>query len=296
MTSIPLGAPLAAPRHSKKTRTKVQQVITTGVVVTGACMLLVPLIWMIRTSLMSPGQIFLLPMRWLPDPVRWANYREAVTEIAFWTYFKNSLRIAMLTVVGSALSSSLVAYAFARLRAPDKDVLFMIVLGTMMLPGEVTMIPSFLLFRALRWVGTILPLVVPSYLGGGAFFIFLLRQFFSTIPLELDDAAKMDGAGLLRIYWDLILPLSKPALATVGIFSFFWSWNEFLGPLIYLDSMEQWTLPLGLKIFAGAGVYAQAKWHLLMAASLLAMLPSVIFFFFAQRTFVRGIVLTGLKG
>ena len=272
------------------------RVIVTLVIAAGACLLLVPIFWMVRTSLMHPGQIFIQPMIWIPNPVRFQNYVEAVTEMPLLTYAKNSALVSICTVIGSTLSASLVGFAFARLRAPDRDILFIILLSTMMLPAEVTMIPQFLLYKRIGWVDTFYPLVVPSFLGGGAFSIFLFRQFFMTVPRELDDAAKIDGAGFFRIYWNLILPLSKPVLATVGIFAFFWSWNDFMGPLIYLDSTERWTLPLGLRVFSGVQIYTQTRWHLMMAASLLTMAPPTVLFFTAQRTFVQGIVLTGLKG
>ena len=282
--------------RGKAFRRRAGRAIASSLIFIGACVFMIPFFWMLRTSLMHPGQIFIQPIRWIPNPVRFENYLDAVEEIPFWTYTRNTTLISLYTVFGSVLSASLVAYAFARLRSPDKDVLFVILLSTMMLPGEVLMIPQYLIFHRFGWIDTFLPLVVPSYFGGGAFFIFLLRQFFMTLPLELDEAAKLDGASLFRIYWNLVLPLSKPALATVAIFSFFWTWNDFMGPLIYLDSTANWTLALGLRVFAGARIYAQARWHLMMAASILTMIPPVLLFFSTQRTFVQGIVLSGIKG
>jgi ABC-type glycerol-3-phosphate transport system permease component len=277
-------------------RRRAGRAVATTIIALGGCVLMIPILWMLRTSLMHPGKIFIQPIVWFPNPIRFQNYAESITEIPFWIYARNSVAISILTVFGSVISASLVGFAFARLRAPDRDILFVIVLGTMMLPGEVLMIPQYLLFRKLGWIDSFLPLVVPAYFGGGPFFIFLFRQFFMSLPRELDDAAKIDGAGFFRIYWDLILPLSKPALATVSILSFFWSWNDFLGPLIYLDDTEKWTLPIGLRVFSGVQIYTQTRWHLMMAASLLTLIPPVLLFFSSQRIFVQGMVLTGIKG
>jgi len=281
--------------RGKSFRERVGRAVATTIIAVGGGALMVPILWMLRTSLMAGGQIFIQPIVLFPNPVRFQNYVAATTEIPFWTYAKNSTALAILTVVGSVFSASLVGYAFARLRAPDKDILFGIVLGTMMLPGEVIMIPQFLLFKQIGWTDSFLPLVVPAF-GGSAFFIFLFRQFFMTLPRELDDAAKIDGAGFFRIYLNLIMPLSKPAIATVCIFAFMGSWNSFLGPLIYLDNTEKWTLPLGLRVFSGVEIYTETRWHLMMAAALLALIPPTLVFFLFQRTFVRGIVFTGMKG
>ncbi len=196
-------------------------------------------------------------------------------------------------MVGTLLSSSIVAYGFARLRARGRDVLFMILLSTMMIPPQVTMIPVFALFKLLNWTDTFKPLIIPNFFGG-AFFIFLLRQFYMTIPIELDDAAKIDGCSYLGIFSRIILPLTKPALATVAIFSFMWSWNDFMDPLIYLNSRDKLTLTLALNRFTG--MYGMTAWNLLMAASLVVALPCFVLFFFAQRYFIQGIVVTGLKG
>jgi ABC-type glycerol-3-phosphate transport system permease component len=189
-----------------------------------------------------------------------------------------------------------VAYAFARLRAPGRDLLFLLVLSTMMLPQQVTMIPRFILFKELGWYNTFKPLIVPAYFGGGAFAIFLLRQFYMTLPLELDDAATIDGCSRFRIFWNIILPLSKPALATIAIFSFFANWNNLMGPLIYLRSEEKRTLALGLTYFRDETGQTMVPWNLLMAVSLTVAVPPLAVFFFFQRTFVQGIALTGIKG
>ncbi len=295
-----LGRATAAPpqrlnwRSSKRAQRLIQRVVATVLIVIGAVIFLIPFVWMVRTSLMSMGEIFLLPIRWIPHEILWGNYAETLTAIDFGLYFRNSVFVTAFGVVGSVLTSSMVAFAFARLRAPGKDPLFIVLLATMMLPYVVTLVPVYLLFRSLRWLDTYAPLIVPQWLGGGAFYIFMLRQFFMTMPMELDDAAKIDGCGFFGIYWRLAVPLSKPALATVGIFSFYGNWNDFMGPLIYLNSMDKFTLPLGLQFFVN--IRQQTQWNLLMAASVMVLTPCLVLFFSGQRFFVQGIALTGLKG
>ena len=257
----------------------------------GALLFLLPLFWMISSSLKPDYQVLEYPPRWLPDPVRWANYAEALTYVPFGQYALNTLLIASLTILGHLLSCTLVAYAFARLHAPGKDVLFLLLLATMMLPYPVTMIPIYIGFEWLGWVNTFLPLIVPAFFGS-PFYIFLMRQFFLTLPVELEDAARVDGANTLQIIWHVILPISKPALATVAIFTFQASWNDFLGPLIYLHDQTKYTVSLGLSFFRSS---YDVHWAYLMAASLVTMLPVIILFFLAQRLFIEGITLTGIK-
>ncbi|RME63931.1 MAG: carbohydrate ABC transporter permease [Caldilineae bacterium] len=258
----------------------------------GALIVLTPLAWMISTSLKEESQVFLYPPQLFPNPVVWRNYIDALTVLPFSVYFKNSIIVSSLAIVGAVLSSSLVAYSFARLRWRGRDWVFLLVLATMMLPGQVTIIPQFLIFRKLGWLNTLLPLFVP-YWGAGAFFVFLLRQFFTTIPRELDDAALIDGCSLLGIFWRISLPLSKPALAAVAIFAFQWSWNDFFHALVYINSRENWTVALGLAAYRNT---FGTTWNLLMAASVATILPLVLVFFFAQRYFIQGVVFTGLKG
>jgi multiple sugar transport system permease protein len=253
---------------------------------------LLPLFWMISSSLKPDYQVLEFPPRWLPDPVRWANYPEALTYVPFARYGLNTLFIAVMTIVGHILSCTVVAYAFARLRAPGKNVLFVILLATMMLPYPVTMVPIYIGFNKLGWVNSFRPLIVPAFFGS-PFFIFLLRQFFLTLPPELEDAARVDGANILQILWHVILPISKPALATVAIFSFQASWNDFLAPLIYLHDQSKYTISLGLNFFRSS---YDVRWGYLMAASLVTMLPVILVFFLAQKQFIRGITLTGMKG
>jgi len=244
--------------------------------------------------LKTNAEAFLFPPRWIPKRFLWRNYIEAVTTIRYFLYFRNTVIVTVAAMTGQVISASLVAFGFARLRARLRDVLFVVLLSTMMLPGQVTLVPVYLLFRKIGWLNTFLPLIVPSWLGGGAFSVFLLRQFFSTLPLELDDAARIDGCGLFGIYSRILLPLSKPALATVAIFAFFGHWNDFMGPLIYLSKSSMYTLSLGLQFYVSA--HGQVEWNLLMAATCLSILPLLIVFFSAQRTFVQGVALTGLKG
>lgn len=255
---------------------------------------LLPMVWMISTSLKDTGSIFLFPPQWIPKPVLWSNYYEALTFFPFGRYFLNTTYITIANLVGTLATSSLVAYAFARYQVPGKEVLFLVVLSAMFLPQHVTLIPLFLLFTTLGWIDTYHPLIVPAFFGGAPLYIFLLRQFFMTIPFDLDEAARIDGCSDFGILWQIILPLSKPALATVAIFTFMGNWNEFLLPLIYLNSAEKLTVTLGLTRFVGQ--YGSTLWNLLMAASLMAVLPPVIIFFLAQRYFVQGIVMTGIKG
>ncbi len=225
--------------------------------------------------------------------MEWENYWVAITALPFHLYLKNTMIIIVSRLIGTTLTASMAAYAFARLRFPGRNTIFILVLGTMMLPEMVTLVPRYLLFNELGWIDTLYPLILPHLLGGTAFFIFLLRQFFLSIPLELEDAAKIDGASYLRIYWQIILPLAKPALATVALFIFVWGWNEFTEPLIYLQSEVNKTMALGVYSFRG--LY-NTEWNLMMAASTVMVLPVLIVFFFTQRFFIEGISITGLHG
>jgi multiple sugar transport system permease protein len=259
----------------------------------GTIITIMPFLWMALTSLKTKRQIFTYPPEWIPDPVMWGNYRSALEAFPFDLYVRNTLIITGLNVIGTLLTASLAAYAFARLRFPGRDAIFMVLLSTLMLPYAVIMIPRYVEFRYLGWIDSWLPLIVPTWFGGSAFFIFLLRQFFRTIPRELSDSARVDGASEVRIYWQIVMPLARPALAVVAIFTFLDNWNDFLGPLIYLSSPDKFTVALGLASFKG--LYS-TQWEYLMAASTVMTIPTVVLFFAAQRYFVRGIVLTGMKG
>lgn len=277
----------------KHARELIWKIGITTVVASGLIIVFIPIVWMVFTSLSSPSDV--VAGRWLPTKFVWKNYLETVTvAIPYFLYFKNTLIITLLTLIGVVLSSSLVAYGFSRLRAPGRDALFLILLSSLMLPPQVTMVPLFLLFNRFGWLDTYAPLIVPFWFGGTPFYVFLLRQFYRTLPMELDEAAKIDGCNVFGIYWKIILPLSKPVLAAVAIFTFMWKWNDFMPPLIYLNTMEKYPLSLGLTFLkSGHGI---VQWNFLMAASVLTMLPCIVIFFFAQKYFIQGIVVTGIKG
>lgn len=251
-----------------------------------------PFFWMVSTSLKVPGDVFISPPTWIPWPLQWQTYLEAWTFIPFFSYTINTLQIAIPSIFGVLLSCTLTAYGFARIRAWGRNVLFFICLSTMMIPWAVTMVPVFVIFKNLGWTGTYLPLIVPNFLGG-AFYIFLLRQFFLTIPMELSDAARVDGCSELGIFARVILPLSKPVLATVTLFEFNRVWSDYLAPLIFLTRQEHFTIALGLTYFLDRD---RPLWNLAMAGNTMAILPVIIVFTLAQRAFIEGITLTGIKG
>jgi ABC-type glycerol-3-phosphate transport system permease component len=233
-----------------------------------------------------------MPPKWFPSLFRWQNYIEGWRIAPFNLYLLNTVKITLSVLIGTLLSNTLVAYSFSRLEWSGRDFLFVILLSTLRLPYQVTLIPVFVLFSKLGWINTHLPLIIPAFFGN-PFFIFLLRQFFVTVPTELDDAAKIDGCSNFRILWQILLPLSKPALAAVAIFSFMGTWNDFLAPLIYLNKESLFTLSLGLTSFR---TQFEVYWNHLMAVSVIVLLPCLIIFFVAQRWFIQGITLTGLKG
>lgn len=254
-------------------------------------MILFPAVWMLSTALRREDLVF-TPGLFTP-PFEWKNFSEAWVLAPFARYFLNTAVYAVVVVVGTVLSCSLAAYGFAKLRFPGRDALFVVLLATMMIPGMVTMIPQYILFARLGWVGGYLPLVVPAFFAS-AFFTFLLRQFFLTIPEDLSEAARIDGASEVWIWWRVMLPLSKPALATVAIFTFEGAWNNYVGPILYLNQESLYTVQVGLQFFKTA---AQVQWHYLMAASLIVMLPVIVLFFAFQRYFIEGAALTGsVKG
>lgn len=278
----------ARARWSMRVRRLITYLLLTG---TSICFL-IPFAWLVISSLKPNDQIFVFPPTWWPNPVEWSNYAQALTSQPFGRYALNSLFIALVNVVGNLVSNSFVAYGFARFRFPGRRVLFMLLLATMMVPSQVLLVPQFILFHDLGWINTFLPLTVPSFFGS-AFYVFLLRQFFMTIPVELEEAARIDGAGPLRIFFSVVLPLIRPALTAVAIFSFQGAWNDFLTPLIYLSDPSKFTLQLGLAQFQGS---FHTDWNLIMAASVVVMLPMAIIFFVAQKYFVQGITMTGTKG
>lgn len=255
-------------------------------------LMVVPLAWMLLTSLKTPEQIAAQPYAWWPRPWRWQNYLEAVQAIPFFRYLANSILLCVGSVLGTLVSCSLVAYGFARLRWPGRDVMFGLLIATMLLPWQVTMVPRFVLIRELGLYDSLLALILPKFLGE-AFYIFLLRQFFLTVPQELVDAARIDGCGELRVLWRVMLPLARPALATVALLETVAVWNDYGGPLLYLNDPQRFPLAYGLEQFVSAH---SSEMHLLLAVAVLFTLPIVVLFFFAQRLFVRGIATTGLKG
>ncbi len=267
----------------------------------GAVLCLVPFYWLIRSALMDIGQIFEYPLVLIPRPFRLENFHDALTVLPFDHYFINTFIIVVLSVAGIVISCSVSAYGFSRIDWPGRDMVFAVILTSMMLPYFATLIPNFIMWKHLHLVNTYVPLVLPSWFGvsavsvygGGMFNIFLLRQFFKTLPKELDEAAVMDGAGHFTIFLKFITPLSKPALICTGLFTFLNTWNDFIGPLIYLNGEEKYTLQLGLRTFMG--MYA-SQWNLMMAAATVVTVPVVIMFFIGQKYFVEGIATTGLKG
>lgn len=277
----------------KSTQLTIKKLITYLFMFSLGAVFALPFVWLISTSLKVPQQIFALPPVWIPHPVRWQNYLNALPLMNFFLTLKNSLTVVCGVVIGVLFSFPLVAYSFARLDWPGRRFFFIILLSTMMIPFAVTLIPIFIVFNALGWVNTFKPLIVPAFLGN-AFYIFLLRQFFLTIPTDLSDAARIDGCSEFRIYWNIILPLCKPILTVVAVFAFMGSWNDFLSPLIYLNAEEKWTMALSLFAMR-SGMGWDLKWAELMAGSALVTIPMVIIFFLAQKQFIEGVTLTGMK-
>jgi multiple sugar transport system permease protein len=309
VTGSEMGVPQVT-RHTGPRRSLTSRLLIIVLLVVMAIVILMPLFWLVTSSLKTETQIFAYPPEWIPNPVRWENYPEALTLQPFGSYLKNTLIIVTFNVIAVVLSSSLCAYGFARLRFWGRDFWFGVVMATLFLPYAITIVPSFIIFSKLpvpqidfpllgitsqsrNWVNTFLPLVIPPFFGGGAFNIFLLRQFFRTIPEELADAARIDGASEFGIYWRIMLPLSKPALITVALFTFLGAWNDLLGPLIYLRKPELFTVAVGLSSYRGI---LDVSWHYQLAASTAMIVPVVILFFFAQRYFIGGVVLSGLRG
>jgi len=263
-----------------------------AVLVTLSIVFIAPFIWMLSSSLKPNAEIFLIPPRLFPQEWRFSNYIESVQAINFFGYLLNTLKYSIATTIGAVASNAMIAYGFARVRWPGRDAVFFFVIATMMLPAAVTMIPLFVFFSRLGWVPSLKPLVIPAYFGN-AYFIFLLRQFLITLPQELDDAARIDGCSELGIFSRIVLPLAKPALISVFLFELIWTWNNFMGPLIYLRDPRTFTLSVGLQMY-----FTQhgAEWGYLMAAGTLFTLPMIVLFFIGQRQFIEGITLTGIKG
>ncbi|WP_188456225.1 carbohydrate ABC transporter permease [Virgibacillus oceani] len=276
------------PTHVKKFKFTLAHVF----LIIASLFFLVPFIWMVSTSLKPIEQVFTFPPEWIPKPFEWENYSKAIEYVPFWKYLINTSVITILSTMGVVLTCPLVAYSFAKLKWKGRNVFFAVTLAVMMIPAQVTMIPLFLLFNKLGWVGTPLPLIIPQFFGV-PFYIFLLRQFFMGLPDSLREAAKMDGASELRVYWQIMLPLAKPAILAVGLFQLMASWTDFLGPLLYLTNEDSYTLSLALQQFQNK---QGSEWSLMMAVSTLMTLPIIVLFFFLQKTFIKGITFSGIKG
>ncbi len=259
----------------------------------GAALSLLPFFWMVRSALMTSSEIFQFPPKILPDHWLWSNFIEIFEVVEFGLYVKNTLFILIPVLIGTVLTSCMCGFGFARLQFPGKNIWFTLIIATMMLPPAVTLIPTFMLWTELGAINTYWPLVFPSFFGGGGFFIFLMRQFFMSIPRELDEAALIDGANYLQIFAFVLLPLVKPALLVVAFFTFTNVWNDFFGPLIYLNDESLFTLALGLLQLQGTYT---SDWNLIMAAATVMTLPAILVFFLGQKYFVEGVTLTGIKG
>ncbi len=292
-----VGASAAKERRSTEIA-NVRRTILLYLLMTGLSIIFMfPFFWTVASSLKQIWELMTFPPTWLPVIPQWQNYTTVLEKVPFLRWTWNSVYVVGLSTAGTVLSASVVAYSFARFRYRGRNIIFLITLATMMLPAQVTLIPQFVLFHKLGWIETLRPLWVPTWFGGGAFFIFLFRQFFMSLPRELDEAALIDGASYPRIFWSIILPLSGPVMATVAVISFISGWNDFVNPLIYVHTPDKYTLAVGLNYFRqipdAAGAPTQ---HLLMAASVMVIMPVLLIFFLAQRYFVQGIVLSGIKG
>ncbi|MFT3888765.1 MAG: carbohydrate ABC transporter permease [Arachnia sp.] len=284
------------PLPQERRRGPVSRVLLFAVLILGAAMMLLPFVWLIRSALMTDVQIFVSPPEWWPNPFAWDNFPQALSTQPFGQYLLNTMIIEMFVVTGTVITCAMAGFAFARLRWPGRNIVFALLLTGVMLPYAVTLIPTFVGWSALGFLNSFVPLTVPAWFagaGGGVFNIFLFRQFFLGIPFELDEAAYVDGASPWKVFWTVVLPLSKPVVIVVIIFTFIGVWNDFLGPLLYLSDQEKFTLSLGLATFQSTYT---AQWGLLMAASLAVIAPVIVLFFVLQRYFVEGITLTGLKG
>lgn len=279
--------------HSMKKMKTIGHLAVHIVLILVGLFFLLPFFWMLSTALKSDQQIFLNPPVWIPDPIMWENFSRAVTAIPFFQYMANTGRVAFMDVLGTVIACPLVAYGLSRLEWKGRDLLFFLTISVMMIPQEVTMVPQFIMFSKLGMVGTYLPLYLAAFFGGRPFMIFLLRQFFMNLPRDLEDAARIDGASELHIYAKIILPLVVPGILTVALFRFMNSWNDFLGPLLYLSDDTKYTLTIGLQMFT---TQYKTEWSLLMAAALLVTLPIVIVYFIVQKRFIEGITFSGIKG
>ena len=278
---------------SARMKKRISLAVTYLLLIIGAFFSLLPLLWMLRSSLLSSAKIFQMPPIIIPDQPQWENYTKAMTILPFGRYFLNSLTVVVAVVIGTVLTSSLCAYGLSRIQWKGRGLAFAAIISSMMLPTAVTLIPQFLVWNQLGVTNSFIPLIAPAWFGCGAFYIFLLRQFYMGIPRDLDESAWLDGAGHLTILSRIILPITRPSVVVVGLFAFLNTWNDFLAPLVYLNDEKKYTLALGLQLFSG--LY-KAEWHLLMAASCVVLAPMVILFLIGQKYFVEGITMSGIKG
>jgi multiple sugar transport system permease protein len=302
-TTEPLGYSPAAhsteqakllPTRRRPARHWLAAVTRHGLLIVVSIIFMLPFYWMLITALKTNTEVFTTPVQWWPSSLHWENFLTAANYpgFPFLLFLWNSLYYSSMVTLGTVLSCAAVGYGFARLRFPGRDLLFIITISTLMIPSIVTFIPTFVIFKTLGWIGGYAPLIVPSFFGSGLF-IFMMRQFFLGLPKELDDAARVDGASEFRIFWQIMLPLVRPALLVMAVFTFLWTWQEFFGPLVYLQDTHKFPLSLGLYAFRARRT---TDWNLMMAGATMATLPLVIVFFIAQRYFLEGIKLTGIKG
>jgi multiple sugar transport system permease protein len=277
--------------QSQQLQNRVTHILSHIILLSGAVVMVLPFIWMISTSFKEPGQTFVYPPQFIPDPITFENYPNMWNALPFANFFFNSVKIASLNTIGQLITCSMAAFAFSVLIFRGRDLLFLLLIATLMITYQVTLIPTFILFSKIGWVGTHLPLWVPAF-WGGAFGTFLLRQFYLTIPIDLAESARIDGASIWQIYRHVYIPLSGPPMAALAIFTFMWTWNDLLNPLIYVNELDKLTLTIGLSFFQNQ--YG-GKWTLMMAGAVVSILPIIVIFFFAQKYFIQGIATTGVK-
>jgi multiple sugar transport system permease protein len=300
MTTIDQVRPISQPVAKTAPRRRIGDVSLRALIclliMFGASIVLIPFLWMLTTSLKPESQLFVYPPEWIPDPIRWSNYREAWNALPFGRFLFNTIFMTVLAMIAEIFTASIVAYGFARFRFPLRNTLFILLLSTMMLPNILTMIPTFLMWRELHRLDTYTPMTAGAWFVWGPAYVFLLRQFFLTIPREIEEAATLDGANTFQVYWQIMLPLVKPALLAIGVLSFQANWNNFNGPLIYLNTLEKYPMILGLQFFGATLSNEAPKWHYMMAMSTLMAAPILLLFFVAQRYFIEGLTAGGVKG
>ncbi len=293
----PIQSSLTRPTRKNRIRGDATfRALIVAILVIGAILMFAPFAFLLSSSFKTEIQVFQLPIVWLPNPIRWQNYTEALTQKPFLLYFQNTMIMVIFNQIAVLVTSSIVGYGFARIDFPGRNFWFGVTLATMMLPYYVTMVPQFILFSRMHWTNSFLPLIVPYFFGGGAFNVFLFRQFFKTLPEELSDAARIDGCSEFGIYWRIFVPISTSVFITVAIFTFLASWNDFIGPLLYINSPEKFTIALGLSTYRSMLGVGRTRWDLLMAASVAMTAPVIIVFFILQRYFIKGVVMSGIKG